>query len=110
MKNHVTAQVKAGLQCSLSQECVREISSIIENENLGLNDESHETHETIEEVVVSKPICDVYFVQGDQLTRTIFFHEEDTAHMFDNLEERVMFKDDLDYKLEEYESKIVSMP
>jgi hypothetical protein len=110
LKNHVTAQVKAGLQCSHSQECVSEISSIIENENLGLNDDSHETDETIQEVVVSKPICDVDFLQGDQLTRIVFFHEEDRADMFNNLEECFLFKDDLDYEMEEYESEIDSMP
>ena len=74
LRNHVTTQVKAGLQCSLSQECVREISSIIENENLGLNDDNHDIDETIQEFVMTKPICDVYFLQGDQLIGTVFFH------------------------------------
>jgi hypothetical protein len=44
LKKHVTAQANAGLQplqCSHSQECVSEISSIIENLNLGLNDDNH---------------------------------------------------------------------
>ena len=104
LKNHVTTQVKAGLQCSLNQECVRETSSIIENENLGLNDDSHETNETIQEVVMSKPICDVDFLQGDQLTGIVFFHEEDRVGMFNDIEECVLFKDDLDCELEEYES------
>lgn len=95
MRNHVT-QVKEILLCSHNQECVREISSIIENENMGLNDDSHETDETIQEVVVSKAICDVDFLQGDQLTGTVFFHEEDRADMFNDIEECVLFKDDLD--------------
>jgi len=30
--------------------------------------------------------------------------------MFNNIEECVMFKDDLDYELEEYESEIDSIP
>lgn len=93
-----------------SQDCVSEISSIIENENLGLNEDIHETNETIHEFVLSKPICDVDFLQGDQLTKTIFFHEKDMAHLFNNLEECVLFKDDLDYEMEEYDSKIDSMP
>ena len=57
-----------------------------------------------------KPICDVDFLQGDQLTKTIFFHEKDSADLFNNLEECVLFKDDLDYEMEEYESEIDSMP
>jgi hypothetical protein len=50
LKIHVTAQANADLhplQCSHSQECVSEISSIIENVNLGLNDDSHKTDETV---------------------------------------------------------------
>ena len=55
---------------------------------------------------MSKPICDDYFLQGDWLTETVVFHEEDRAFMFDNLDECFMFKDDLDCELEEYEPKI----
>ena len=109
-KSHVTTQANAGLQCSHSQEFLSETYSIIENENLSLNDDSHETDETIQEVVVSKPIFYDDFLQGDQLTRTVFFHEEDRAIMFNNIEEFFLFKDDLDYELEEYESGIDSMP
>ena len=58
---------------------------------------------------MSKPICDVDFLQGYQLTWTVFFHEEDRANMFNNIEECFLFKDDLDYELEEFESKIDSM-
>ena len=47
LKSHVTAQANAALQSSHSQECVNETSSIIENESLGLNDDSHEIDETI---------------------------------------------------------------
>lgn len=47
---------------------------------------------------MSKPICDVDFLQGDQLIGTIFFHEEDRGDMFNNIEECVLFKDDLDYE------------
>ena len=56
-------QANAGLQCSHSQGCVSETSSIIENENMSLNDASREFHENIQEVVVSKPICDDNFLQ-----------------------------------------------
>ena len=86
-----------------------EIYSIIENKNMGLNDESHEIDETIHEVVVSKPNCDVNFLQGDKLERIVFFHEEYRADMFNNLEECFLFKDDLDYEVEECESEIESM-
>jgi hypothetical protein len=48
--------------------------------------------ETVQEVVVSKPICDDDFLQGDQQTRIVFFHEEDRANMFNNLEECVCSK------------------
>lgn len=82
----------------------------IENENLGLNNDNHETNETIHEFVMSKPICDVDFLQGDQLTKIVLFHEKDRASLFNNLEECVFFKDDLDYEMEEYDSKIDSMP
>ena len=64
---------------------------------MGLNDDSHETDETIQEFVVSKPICDDDFLQGYHLTETVVFHEEDRAVMFENIEEYFMFKDDLDY-------------
>ena len=50
LKNHVTTQANVDLQllqCSHSQECVSEASSIIENETLGLNDDNHETDEAI---------------------------------------------------------------
>ena len=59
---------------------------------------------------MSKKICDGDFLQGDQLTETVVFHEEDRAIMFDNLKERFLFKDDLEYEFEEYERKIDSMP
>ena len=77
----------AGLQCSHGQECVREISSIIENGNLSLNNDSHETDETIHEVFVTKPISDIDFLQGGQLTKNVFFHEKDNADLLNNLEE-----------------------
>ena len=66
-----------------------------------MNDDSHETDETIQEVVVSNPICDDDFLQGDQLRGIVFFNEEDRVVMFNNLEECFLFKDDLDYELEE---------
>ena len=87
-----------------------EASSIIENESLGLNDDSHETDEAIQEVVVSKPICDDDFLQGGQLTDIVLFREEDRVVMFNNLEKCFMFKHDLEYEFEEYEPKRDSMP
>ena len=57
------------------------------------------------EVVVSKPICDDDFLQRDQLTETIVFHEDDRDVMFNNIEEFFLFKDDLEFEFEEYEPK-----
>ena len=48
INNHITPQANVGLQCSHSQECISETSSIIENENLSLNDDSNETDATID--------------------------------------------------------------
>ena len=45
---------------------------------------------------MSKAICDDDFLQRDQLTGTIFFHEDYKVVMFNNLEEFFMFKYDLD--------------
>ena len=96
--------------CSHSQECVSETYSIIENGNLTLNDDSHETGETIHEFVVIKPICDDDFLQEDQLIETVVFHEDDRVVMFNNIEEFFLFKDYLEYEFEEYEPKRDSMP
>ena len=40
LNNHVTAQENSSLQCSHKQEFVSQSSSIIENENMNLNDDS----------------------------------------------------------------------
>jgi len=88
---------------------VSEISSVIENVKLGLNDDSHKTDETVQEVVVSNPIRDDDFLEGNQQTRKVFFHEEDKVFMFNNLEEYFLFNDNLDNEWEEYESEIDSM-
>lgn len=59
---------------------------------------------------MTKPISNVYFLQGDQLIETVLFNEEYKVGMFNNLEECFLFKDDLDYDLEEYEFEIDGMP
>jgi hypothetical protein len=82
---------------------VSETSSITENENLSLN---HVSHGTLEEV--SKPICDDDFRPEDHLVDTVLFHEEDRVVMFNNLEECLLFKDALEYDLEECGSEIDS--
>ena len=64
---------------------------------MSLNDNSHETDETIQEFAVSNPICDDVFLQGDQLINIFVFHEEDRDVMFDNPKEFFLFKDDIDY-------------
>ena len=57
-----------------------------------------ELDETIQDIVVSKPIYDVDSLQGDELADTSVFHEDDRAVMFDNFEECFLFKDDIDYE------------
>jgi len=86
LKGHVTAQAKADLQCTHGQESVGEISSSFENDD-GL--------------VIS-------FI--DQQTNNIFFHKDDKAVMFDNLEDCFLFKNDLDHEDEEYELERDNMP
>jgi len=86
LKSHVTAQANASLQCSHSQEGVSETSSSFENENS----------------------IEIRFI--DQLIDIAFFHEDDRAVMLDNLEEFVLFKNDLDYEFQEYEPERDSMP
>ena len=79
LKGHVIAQAKADLQCTHGQESAGEISSSFENDD-GL--------------VIS-------FI--DQQTDNIFFHKDDKAVTFDNLEDCFLFKNDLDHEDEEYE-------
>jgi len=86
LKGHVTAQAKADLQCPHGQESVGETSSSFENDD-GL--------------VIS-------FI--DQQKDNIFFHEDDKAVMFDNLEDCFLFKNDLDHEVEEYDLKRDNMP
>ena len=86
LKSHVTAQANVGLQCSHGQEGVSEASSTFENEDS----------------------FEIRFV--DQRIDIVFFHEGDRAVMFDNLEECFPFKNDLDYKIEEYEPDRDNMP
>ena len=69
-----------------------------------------EIDEAIQEIVESKPIYDDDSLQEDQLADIFFFHEDDRALMFDNLEEFFLFKNDLDYEFEEYETKRDKMP
>ena len=86
LKGHITAQTNLGLQCAHGQEGVGETSSSFENDD-GL--------------VIS-------FI--DQQTNNIFFHKDDKAVMFDNLEDCFLFKCDLDHEDEEYELERDNMP
>ena len=43
----------------------------------------------------------------DQQIHNIFFHEDDKAVMFDNLEDCFLFKNDLDHEVEEYMSEFL---
>ena len=79
LKCHVTAQAKADLQCTHGQESVGETFSSFENDD------------SLEIRVI------------DKRTDNIFFHEDDKAIMFDNLEDCFLFKNDLDHEIEEYE-------
>ena len=63
LKIHVTNQDNVVLQCSHSQECVSKTSSIIENENMSLNDDNHETDETIQEFFVRSLIISLSFLK-----------------------------------------------
>jgi hypothetical protein len=83
-------------------------SSISENVNLILKNDSHVFDETIQEV--NEPIYDDDFQPGNQLVSFVLFHEEDRAVTFNSLEECLLFKDDLDCDLEEYKSEIDIMP
>ena len=74
------------MQCSHSQEGVSENSSTFENEDS----------------------LEIRFI--DQLTYIAFFHEDDRAILFDNLEEFFLLKNELDYKFEEYEHERDNMP
>jgi hypothetical protein len=58
------------LQHSHSPEHVSETSSITENENMSLNDDSHGTLQE-----VSKAIYDDDFLPENQLVDTVLFHE-----------------------------------
>lgn len=58
---------------------------------------------------MSKTIYDDDSLQGDQLANIFVFHENYRAVMFDNPEECLLFKDDLDYEFEECEPKGDSM-
>jgi len=78
LKGHVTAQAKANPQCAHGQEGDGETSSSVENDD---------------SLVIS-------FI--DQQTYNIFFHEDDKAIMFDDLEDCFLFKNDLDHEVEEY--------
>lgn len=79
LKGHATAQAKADLQCTYGQESVGETSSSFENDD---------------SLVIS-------FI--DQKTDNIFFHKDDKAIMFDNLEDYFLFTNNLDYEVEEYD-------
>ena len=86
LKGHVSVEATTDLQCTHSQESVGETSSSFENDD-GL--------------VIS-------FI--DQQTDNIFFHKDDKAVMFDNLEDCFLFKNDLDHEDEEYELERDNMP
>ena len=62
--------------------------------------------ETIQKIVVSKPIYDDDSLQGDKLADIVVFHKDDRVAMFFNLEEFLLFKDEIDYEFEEYEPEI----
>ena len=78
LKGHATTQAKANRQCAHGHESVGETSSSFENDD---------------SLVIS-------FI--DQQTDNIFFHEDDEAVMFDDLEDNFLFKNDLDHEIEEY--------
>ena len=78
LKGHAITQAKANQQCAHGHASVGETSSSFENDD---------------SLVIS-------FI--DQQTDNIFFHEDDEAVMFDDLEDCFLFKNDLDHEIEEY--------
>lgn len=82
LKGHVTAQADVGLQCAHGREGVSQASSTFENDN-------------------SLEI---------RLLDIVFFHDNDKAVMFDDLEDCFLFKKGLDYEIEEYELERDNMP
>jgi hypothetical protein len=104
---YVTAPTHTDLQLShsLGYEC--QTSSIYENVNLFLNDDSHVFDGTLQEV--SEPIYDD-FLPGDQLLDSVLFREKDMAAMFNDPEESLLFENALDCDLQKYDSEINSMP
>ena len=86
LKGHITAQANADLQCAHGQKGVGETSFSFENDNS----------------------LEISFI--DQQTDNIFFHEDDKAVMFDDLEDCFLFKNDLHHEVEEYELERDNMP
>ena len=86
LKGQATAQATIDLQCTHGQESVGESFSSFENDD---------------SLVTS-------FI--DQQTNNIFFHKDDKAVMFDDLEDCFLFKNDLDHEDEEYELERDNMP
>jgi hypothetical protein len=82
------------LSHSLGYEC--QTSSISENVNLFLNDESHVFHGTLQEF--SEPIYDD-FLPGDHILDSALFHEKDMVSMFNDPEESLLFENALDCDL-----------
>jgi len=76
LKGQATAQATIDLQCTHGQESVGESFSSFENDD---------------SLVTS-------FI--DQQTNNIFFHEDDKAVMFDDLEDCFLFKNDLEHEVE----------
>jgi hypothetical protein len=104
LNSYVTAPAYTNLQHPHSPENVSETPSTI-NENLILNDDSHET---IQEA--SEPIYDDDSLPGDQLENFVWFHEKDVAVMFNHTEEFLVFENDLDFDVEGYKSEMGIMP
>jgi hypothetical protein len=107
LHNHVAAPTHTDLHLSHSPRYECQTSSISENVNLFLNDDSHVFHGTLQEV--SEPIYDD-FLQGDQILDSALFHEKYMVAMFNDPEVSLLFENALDYDLQKYDSEINSMP
>jgi hypothetical protein len=108
LHSHVTALAYTDLQCIHSPGYEIQTSSIYENVNMILNNDSHVFDETLQEV--NEPIYDDDFQPRNHLVSPVLFHEEDRAVTFNSLEGSSLFKDVLDCDMEEYKSEIESMP
>jgi hypothetical protein len=108
LHSYVAVPIHTDLQLSHSPGYECQTSSISENVNLFLNDDSHVFDGTLQEV--SEPIYDDDFLPGYHLLDSVLFCEKDMVAMFNDPEESLMFENSLYCDLQKCDSEINSMP